>query len=496
MTKSLSLLFQNQAATSPLHKEVCSFFKNEPFDLEETLELRSIWHASLSEIETLQNWQTLLSLVLLGTHNRSHLPILSQKVNLLLNQPWNHHSLYLRAIVALNQQLVGLPVLELKLDLLKGGAALIELQEYSPWQSLPYCPHHAELGTILCALAFLTNNEQLKQDVTRLAHWQLNALDANYMPLVGLFVQEKDGALSQQLAWNYLFFHAMAHFLKEEIFDVAAQAQMAYLEQLANRQSLTISPLLPLLEQLITPHVSNLNHLKLELTQQVFDPSTSLVGWRSIDQHAVCTLHGGHTGLGCFRFKDVEVLNYGPQYFPLEECAGFGIEGNHLSEHGLRKSQIHMQPHGFSLKGCVRVVDQPSASNGLFSMGKLRGIWLELEQEFKATQLDIRTQFLGIQGWESVAFSFFVKAKKCQVSATNSLLPATLKRYEGPCQPLILEGERGVIELASTYEGSMQIIPLGSTEDFWGADFLIAYLLDSKQAKYQWRISHSIKKFD
>ncbi len=102
---------------------------------------------------------------------------------------------------------------------------------------------------------------------------------------------------------------------------------------------------------------------------------------------------GGTTGLGVLRLEDIEIVSYGPQYLPLEDCQGFGIEGNALTDQGMRRSLIEWRRQSFVLKGCTRLVDQPSSSP--FGIGRFRGIWLEVSQEFKRPHFFLKTTFLG-----------------------------------------------------------------------------------------------------
>ncbi|MBA3721934.1 MAG: hypothetical protein H0W88_05995 [Parachlamydiaceae bacterium] len=470
--------------------EMQRVFANQSIEFDSLIELKSLWRIAFSEVDIVKNWQSLLIVTLLRFHTKVESQAVLQKFHFLFNQPWNHESQYLKALVALNQCLLGLTPLDLGLKILEGGAIPIELQEYCPWQSLPYCPYHAELGVIVTLLGFLSGNTTLINDAKRMANWQLNTLDAHFSPLIGLFVQEKDGMVSQHLLWNYIFFYSISRLLGESSFEVIAQAQLKQLESLIEIKTFSISPLFPLIEKLIHDRSDKPTEETLKLPEHFFDPSTSLVGLRNEQQHAICTLHGGHTGLGCYRFQDVQIINYGPQYMPLEECQGFGIEGNYLSDQGLRKSTFEVGRQSFSMKGCVRFVDQPLSvpQDNLFHFGKLRGIWLETEQQFKDLKLNIKTNFLGIQGWDSVAFSFFVKAQRCRIDST-CLEPRTLNNYEGRVGSITLEGQKGNVLLTSSFEGTMQIIPLGSDDNFWGADFIIAYLLDSSQSKYHWQIS-------
>lgn len=447
-------------------------------ELEDAINTPSNWLAPINDVNILSNWKRFLELNL--TSKGMHQPLLMRKINELLHHPWNTHSQYLRALIALNQALLGMPVLDIGLSLLEGGAAAIELEEYAPWQAIPYCPYHAEFGVLISLVAFLTKNNALQKQALKLAQWQLNTLDASFHPLRGLFVKEENGSIAQILQWNYVFFRSIACLFENEQFQKPAAEQIKFLK---NLERMTIQPVMTLLEALM--EFNPKNRQEWTLSEEVKDPSTSLVGVRFPHHHAFCTIHGAHTGLGTFKLGDIDIVNYGPQFLPLEECKGFGIEGNYLSEHGLRKSLIEIRENGFSLKGCARMVDQPSEGA---EMGLFRGIWMEMEQTYQAKQLEISLHLLAMQGWEQVAFSFFVKAKKCLVGGAESIHSSTLQRYEGKSESLIFEGKRESVLLSQQSAGHMHIIPLSGKDNYWGADFLVAFMLN-EQSHHQWKIT-------
>lgn len=419
---------------------------------------------------------------------------LSTDIRLLLRQPWNEQSQYQRSLVALNYALADLPVPAVSPHLLESGAAPIELEEFRSWLAVPYIPYHAEFGTFLALLSRLTGNVELQETAIKIAQWHFNTLDASFHPFTGLFVQEADGSAGCLLGWNYLLFHALGQLSGYEHFETAAQRQLDYLSQLKERGSLCLDPLMPLLElqlrssQPIGCHPFN-------LPAQIYDPANALVGWRSPEQNVVFTLHGGHTGLGCFHLKDTAIISYGPQYLPLDDCRGFGIEGNDLSDKEMRKSTVEWGPQGFRASGCVRFVDQPTGLQppSPYSLGLFRGIWIEVDQILAKNQVHLNANFLSLDGWESVAFSFFIQAQACRVGEEQVNL-RSLSRYQGAIKPLLAEGAASSFQLQALHQhGSMQVIPLGGGNNFWGADFLVSYVLDPSESRYRWQITPTDK---
>lgn len=469
--------------TSDLNQQVLNCIRQKTVILNDLLE-HCTWQESLACPEkTIENWKRLLVLNLLNYFQNTHTPQMAQLVRYFEHHPWNQSSQYFRLMIALNHFLAGMPVPEVGLHLLESGAALIDFHEYCPWLSLPYHPFHLELGIFLSALGILAKRPDLVNYVKQLANWQLNAIDANGKPFNSLFTREKDNNDGETMLLSYLFFRGAASFTKERKFSYLSELIGRQCEEKFQHSNLNVQPLWLLFERIFD--LSAVQSEAFELPNQIYDCSTSLIGYRTEQQSAVCTLHGGRTGLGYFRDNDVEIMNYGPQYHPLDDCQGFGIEGNHLSDHGVRQSIMEWNRFGFSQKGCIRMVDQPSVSS--LHSGIYRGIWIEVAQEYRHSKFQIKTSFLGLDGWESVAFCFFVKADQCQIDQMR-LLPGKLERYEGRVFPLTLEGEHSKLELTAQASGNMQVIPLCGGVNFWGAHFLVAYHLDSRQRHYTWSV--------
>lgn len=490
---SLQSLYKKQIGglSSCFEKAIAKFIEF-PLNLSEVNLEECTWQEPFfSEDIALQNWKLLLAFNLLCHLTEWPQEEIASKVRSFERHPWNQSSQYFRVLVALNHAFAKMPIPEVGAHLLESGAALVDLYEFCPWLSLPYHPHHMEFGLFLCLLALLTKRQSLGETIGRLARWQLNTLDATGRPISGLFVREKDGKPFEQLCITYLFYRSAALLIKEPLFSAIAEEALKGIHEGYSIHK-KINPLWPLIEKWLEQFSPlSPNSLKegekLRLQENIYDPSTSLVGYRSSAQHVVCTLHGGHTGLGVLRYGDIGIVNYGPQYLPLGDCQGFGIEGNSLSDQGMRRSIIEWRPHTFCIKGCTRLVDQPS--NSPFEMGLFRGIWCEVVQEFKKPHFYLKTNFLGLDGWDSVVFSFYVKASRCMTQSQECLLPRKLERYEGAAQTVTFDSEESALDLRPlSFKGKMEVIPLAGGDNFWGADFLVSYHLSPDQGVYQWHI--------
>jgi len=461
-------------------------------NLDETIEQFKCPQANGSLEVTFKNWKSLLELNLLNSFINGPENALALRIRELEKQPWNQNSQQLRILVCLNHLLAKMPTPEIAPSLLESGAALMDISEYTPWLSLPYHPEHLEFGVFLALLAKLTQKQAYNDILTKLANWQLNTLKDNFIPFPSLYSTEQKGSPISRLIISYLFFYSSASLINNALFSQAAALIARQIADYAHEMQ--ISPLWVLIEKMFAPPLMEVsNHLKLP--QRIYDPSTALAGHRSNDCFAVATLHGGYTGLGCMGNHDVELINYGPQYFPLDDCKGFGIEGNYLADHDLRKTIIETSKEGFTIKGCARLVDQPVSSSPFFPihhLGSFKGIWLELAQEFKAPQLKISLSLLGLDSWENIAFSFFVKANSCLIDGQKRINKSSFEKYNGPVSNLKLLGEKSRLEFtAKDAFHHLEVIPLEGRNSFWGANFLIAYVLDPQNKHYSWTVKLS-----
>lgn len=439
-------------------------------------------NSSYDKESSLAYWKTLLSLALfcrLANLDRSSIgrKILSCERGLS-----DETDQYVRALISLNHILGGLPVPTVGIHLLESGAALISTRDYCPWLSLPFTPQHFEFGLFLALLVLLNDSQaDLRESVLKIARWQMNTLDHHCKPQSGLFVREMDGDVINHLCKSYLLFRCAA------LFDPASsflKVSHSALEEL-KKQDFPLPILWLLIDKWLDGH-KNVSGGEVSLQENIYDPSTALVGIRCPDHEIVCTLHGVQTGLGTLRQKDVSIVTYGPQYYPLSDCQRFGIQGNALTDKGLRRSQIEMQKNSFSIHGCVRLLDEPSTEES--SLGKFRGIWIDISQTFEGSIFSVKASFLCLDPIEGVAFTFFIKALKYSIHS-RSYSKGKLEKYEGENAPILFEGATGSVNLkALNYEGKIEVIPLSGEHSFWEADFLVAYPIKDLQKQIEWQI--------
>lgn len=480
----------------PFQKEsLQGFNEEEDKEFNEILDLHVSDFYEHTDEKVIEKWKEVLSVLLLNTlTGKKNSSYLSQIQNL-LNRPRNKRSQYLRVLIALCECLVGLPVGEIPLTLLEGGAIPLDLREYCPWQAIPFSPYHTEMAVFLSLLTHLTGMIHLKENLMKIVEWQLNTLDINFLPIIGLYSREKEASKNTQIVWNYLLFESLFHLMNESRFFKISEAYRNLLSAKEFNLQMEGSnfSLAVLIERFMKDNKIASQLVSFDLFDKpilgslIYDSSTALIGKREPHYHVVATLHGSNTGFGSVRYEDVSFVSFGPQHLPLGECLNFGIEGNHLSDHGVRKSVLKVLDDGFLLKGCTRLVDKEvEESHKKTNLGELYGIWFETEMQLKFKKFVLNAHLLGFDNWDNLSFSFFIKAKKCRINENKSYLPCTFERYEGEVVDIYLEGEKGEIQLSSNSQQMMQIIPLAGTENFWGADFLISYTLQTNQKNYTW----------
>ncbi|MBA3815210.1 MAG: hypothetical protein H0X29_01560, partial [Parachlamydiaceae bacterium] len=204
----------------------------------------------------------------------------------------------------------------------------------------------------------------------------------------------------------------------------------------------------------------------------------------------ISTLTGGGSGMGCMHREDVQIVNFGPQHLPLGDCYGFGIESqqSHLSQAQISISESSKM---YTIEGVARVTPRPknSSQQASFRNGDHSGFWIEAKQSFQNEQLTIETIFRGLYDISTLAFAFFVKAQSCVIESLKVVNPRSFERYQGEVKNIILRGEKATLIIeAGQKKGELQVIPLGGGNNFWGADFLVAYIMNSQEYKYSWTI--------
>jgi len=195
--------------------------------------------------------------------------------------------------------------------------------------------------------------------------------------------------------------------------------------------------------------------------------------------------------MGCYHFKDVNVINYGPQNTPLGDCKGFGLEGGQLLLADFI-TELSVSSGGFSIQGMSRMSSSVNKKDSESASHPNHAGWIATCQEYKNKNLWIKTQFQRLFDQEELLFTFFVKCKQCIVNEDKIIRRRSLNRYGGRAEKIEFKGNKSsVFLLAGQNHEEMHVIPLGGGGNFWGADFLVAYQLKADTQHFAWQLNPS-----
>ncbi len=382
-------------------------------------------------------------------------PSLAKLVATLNNFPlFNEFQLW-SALKAVNCHLTGLLYTPPTVIQGASGAAPLITADLLPWALTPLQPFHPQLGLAWAILGHLTGCDTYLAAAERIASWQLNLLDERGEPAPALFTQEGDP--SPLLPLGVLFEATGRRYLTSESLGEPWEAIRTWAAERV-------------------PHLTD-----LQLARTICDPHSALVGVRSQHHSAWATVKGGATGLGSFVHKDVALLAYGPQHFPLEDCRGFGIETVDSEQPTLQSDNAH-----FLLHGLTRLTALPDDEG--FRQGTPSSVWLQVRQELTPQSLAIDVRFHSLVPLDKIAFSFYVKGVQCRLDDGTFIEADSLQGFEGPVQAVEIIGQTKKLHLSSLPgRGKMRLVPLPGGDRFWGANFLIATLLDPSCSDYHWR---------
>lgn len=369
------------------------------------------------------------------------------------------------------------------------GATPFERGERWSWGTAPQCRFQAELGFLWCLYGQLTGDIHYFKAAESLADWQLNTLNYHGQPLVGLFTQEEHGSELKLLINNYLLFSAVAVFSERKDMAAFAERHFDRMAALSSDVSIEFSPLQFVYHHWLS-HYPKQQPEPLRLSGLYKDESLLLAGYRSEIVSVASTLAGGGTSMGSLCRGDLQIVSFGPQHYPLGDCRGFGIETQQGWE-SQSTVKVSLADKSYCVEGIARVSPEPKTSTqrATYRNGEHSGTWIEAKQIFRNEQLTIEAIFHGLFDVSSLLFVFFVKANSCTIESLKEVKQRSFERYQGEVKKIILHGDKEILEIeAQEKQGGMQVIPLGGGDNFWGADFLVAYPLISQKSKYTWII--------
>lgn len=408
-------------------------------------------------------------------------------------QEVRYHSFWLehqpsQALFVLNAHLANLPYSPLSPRQFSSGAAPMEDGGHWPWAEVPHLRPHADLGILWALLGVLQKRKDWIQAAVRLAEWQLNTLDSQFLPMHGLYTLESEATLGPLLVSNALLFHITASLSREPRLEFVAQKQLWHLREHSQQFPTSIAAHQAVIAQCIDSQYPPISPQSAELEEGICDPYTALVGLRCEDVSVACTLMGGHTGMGYLKKGETAISAYGPQLHPLDHPELFGILRGCK---GTGELQVTSRGDEFVVKGRCQVTAEQSKtpSPATYRIGAAPVTWMEAEQLWKRNQLMIQASFYSLSPLNQTSFAFYVHGESCLVNHECSIHSQSLERYQGRVAQVQVESPSSSFTIhALPGKGELQIIPLAGGECFWGADFLISYTLDNQTQDYTWQI--------
>ena len=479
---SLSYVYINTGLLHPVEKSILEYIKNNSLNMDRFVHLLHAQDAKCGLLEYLNVLSNALAILLVSDQNQKK--DLARAFSFLMYfYQWEEiqlcSSMHYLIHVLLNKNKN--PIIPKQL---LRGATPLHWNDHLHSMNLPFINHHAMIGVIWILIGHLDKNKAFIIAAQRLAQWHMNTLDQDFFPFAGLFSREKDYSLQKLLCSNYIFFHTLGQILSENQWKDIAQKQLTYLNKFKTTLSLPILPFAISYWLEKQNYKSTLSPKTFALEKLIYDPSTSLIGYRTKKYGIVCTLNGSNTGMGCIHVNNIRIVNFGPQMPPLSNSSSFGFEKSCIDA---KKEPANISfdstQETFTLKNTVKLISNKS----IFHRNVFSGTWMDVNINFSPFHLKVTTQFLGTSSDTPITFVFYVQATTCTLHSGYKL--KSLDQYQSYVQNVYLQDNNN--QICITAEGSfeqMRIIPLSEDNSYWNANFLIAYYLESLPSNYSWDI--------
>jgi len=198
-----------------------------------------------------------------------------------------------------------------------------------------------------------------------------------------------------------------------------------------------------------------------------------------------------NTGLGAIHKKGIQIVSFGPHFYPLADSDCFGIyRTSNGSREGFKDLTIEREEERCQFKGWSRIISPTpcyvSKQNFSYIHPGEQWLFFDIRAEKESLELDVRLDKCLQEA--PLSFAFFISAEKASVKGEGTLMPGSLERYQGKAASLTFEKHGEIFSLHPEFEGEMQLIPLEGKHHFWSADFLIAFPLTEKLKVYSWKL--------
>ncbi|MBI3211503.1 MAG: hypothetical protein HYZ47_02315 [Simkania negevensis] len=353
----------------------------------------------------------------------------------------------------------------------------------------------AELYVLWIYLAFLLKEESLLIAGLRGGYFLLSLCDQEGLPFQALWTkEEKYHPIYRSLLYFHLF-TLTAHCTQDPKMDGAAEKLYMELEQEAISSKIdlnSLSFLYPLLASVFSlEEMSPFCSIDEPFALTELSRPLSFMKVEFLRYDFVGTASGVNTGLFTLHKKNLKIINFGPQFFPLSDPSRFGLYRT-ADQTSTPFTDLLMEKKegNFRFKGWSRLVDpeRSLARNISFSSAFPGKEWIYFDLCGGQKEITLSTQFFHRKDSIPLYLVFYVSSDQLHVGGGEDLFPKSLQRYKGKALPIILQKEEEKLELISMMEGEMELIPLGGYRHFWGADFLISFPIMPSLSNYSWKI--------
>jgi hypothetical protein len=190
-----------------------------------------------------------------------------------------------------------------------------------------------------------------------------------------------------------------------------------------------------------SPFFSHLYRARIQLKISPSIPPIEKIAW---------TLNGSRAGAGAMRAGSVRIVAFGPHAYPLSNPHLFGIS---------------------------------EAGTQWFCATAQKDVWFQVEAKEEGFSL----HSLGITFEKPMAFVFYVKAGECRIG-DRVFKPKSLQRFLGEAS--VVQFDEAFLAIDRPLK--IELIPLAGGENFWGADFLLAFWLSPLSNKVFFHLRSSI----
>lgn len=196
------------------------------------------------------------------------------------------------------------------------------------------------------------------------------------------------------------------------------------------------------------PFFALLLHADLQIDPKGLCLSEPVMGYRlqQWDQGALAlALAGNRTAAGAARMRGLKIHAFGLQGSDLSDLSSFGVR-------------------------CLL------SENGWFRSAASEETWFCLSGEAKETGVRLRMQQAGRNPKERIAWSFYLSADSCMANG-KLLKQKSLVKFSELVERVDFTAEGSKISFVLDRPLTVEINPLGGTESFWGASFLVSLWL-------------------